>query len=90
MAENTGPIPFPAGGPNIPIIGQPYHLKAVIPTVLATCGCESKEPLLLIGLGARVTCRGCGRPFVLESFAGDRASDNVNATLGVGVLKGGG
>lgn len=86
MPDQNGtklPIPFPAGAA-IPILGQPYHLKAVIPTVLASCGCEAKEPLLLIGLGAAAKCPACQRVFRVRAFEGSSDTGQMTATLDVG------
>ena len=53
--------------PNVPIIGNPYELKAVIPTVLAVCGCEAKTLVVLLGLGGTAQCQACKRIFMLAA-----------------------
>jgi len=65
----------------IPIIGQAFVLKGGFPTVLGQCGCEAKEPLLLVG-GAPNMCPSCKRTFVVQRFIYD-PSGQIQAEVGV-------
>jgi hypothetical protein len=85
MDNSTKPsIPFSPPTSAIPILGQAFKLKGVLPQVLVQCACEAKEPVLLLGMGAQGTCPSCGRLFVLEEVHGVKGGD-VSATVGVGV-----
>ena len=49
--------PFATPGDNIPIIGQPKIVGAVV-SVLLTCNCEAHSPILGIA-GGVFTCPAC-------------------------------
>lgn len=92
MADQThgngakSPIPFPGAPNDIPIVGQPYKLKGVMPQALLQCSCDAKEPVLLIGMGAQGQCPSCRRAFVLSEVHGV-AGGQVSASIAVGVPK---
>ncbi len=55
-------FPFPGSGP-VAIVGQPLTVVTWFPTVLATCNCEAKSPILIVGFGSIYLCPACGRGF---------------------------
>lgn len=56
----------PQGAQAVPILGTPYDLKAVLPTVILHCKCEAATLIVLQGLGAQGQCPVCRRAFMLE------------------------
>lgn len=80
------PMPFAPPTGQIPIIGQPYQLRGIVPQVLLRCTCDGKEPLLLIGIGATAKCPACERLFVLEKMVAVKGGE-MSAEIGVGIPK---
>lgn len=60
------PLKFPTN--TIPIIGQPFALKGWVPTVMITCNCEAKEPVLIVGVMQPAQCPACKRGFVVGAI----------------------
>lgn len=75
----------PPEPPLVPILGKGYELKAFIPTVMLQCQCPAKSPLLMIGLGAKVTCPACRKIFTVTMFRGDASSGQVHVDIAVGL-----
>jgi hypothetical protein len=67
---------------SVPVIGAPFEYQSWFPTVLATCGCEQKTPLLMVGR-AIVTCQACGRRLAVKSIHYDGITGQVQMEIGV-------
>lgn len=67
---------------NIPIIGQPFTVKNGFATVVIQCGCEAKEPVLLIG-GNPGTCKACRRSFVCTGATFNAQSGQMQVQVGL-------
>lgn len=55
----------------VPIIGQPITPHGWFPTVMITCNCEAKHPLMLVGFNTTVRCPHCGRGVTLFGVTQD-------------------
>lgn len=78
--NRNGPLSFT--GPTIPIIGQPFTVKAVLATVMGLCNCPAKEPLLLAGAGV-VACPSCRRQFQIQQVSCDVRTGQTNVKIGL-------
>src|SRR5262245_21921683 len=77
---NRDPLQFPKA--SLPIVGQPFTMKAWLLTVSIVCNCDAKEPVLLVGqLVAQ--CRACGRQF---QHQGLRAGPNGEVSHAIGII----
>ena len=47
-------------------IGRDYDLHGVTPSVLITCRCAAKVPLLIVGMLAQATCPQCQKGYLLR------------------------
>lgn len=64
-------IPF-AKRADLPIVGQPCKVHGWFPTVMLTCNCEAKTPLLIAGLGVVAQCDSCRRGFAIGTITHDQ------------------
>ncbi len=72
--SGPGPIPFRR---DVPIIGQPFTIRAWWPTAMLNCNCESKHALLLQGFGQVTICPDCHKAFVIERAVQDPQTGQV-------------
>jgi hypothetical protein len=64
----------------VPIVGQAFTLKSGYATALIQCGCEAREPLLLVGQFP-TQCPACRRGFVLTAFTVSQGQVQVQIGL---------
>lgn len=76
------PIPFPSPA-HIPIVGQPCKVHGWFPTVLLSCSCEAKTPLMIVGLGAVAQCEACKRGFSISGLLHDAATGAGSVSVGL-------
>jgi hypothetical protein len=69
-------------GSSVPVIGAPFVYQSWFPTVLVTCGCERKTPLLMVGRSIAI-CHVCGRRLAVKSIRYDGVSGNVDVEIGL-------
>lgn len=70
-------------GPNaIPIVGQPFTIKAWFPTVMLVCNCEGKQPVM-IPRGAAAQCPSCKKLYTIQQLA---FTPEGNVNFGIGVM----
>lgn len=79
----TDPLRFPP--PALPILGQPFTLKAWIPHVLITCHCAAKEPVLIVGAGTVAQCPACGKSYQLATLMFNAQQQRAEIQLAVGI-----
>lgn len=79
MSDQKNPIPFQR--PGVPIIGQPFTIRAWFPTVLANCSCDSKHAMLLQGVGNVTTCPDCGKSLMIQELVQDPASQQIGVKV---------
>lgn len=63
----------------IPLVGQPFTIKGWFPTVLLTCNCEGKEPVM-IPRGGAAQCPACKNIYTIRQI---QAPAGVNFGIGV-------
>lgn len=66
----------------IPIIGQPFLVKAGFVTVMGTCTCRGDETSVLLA-GGPAACPSCGRVFVLLHATLDARTGQLQINVGV-------
>lgn len=69
----------PAG---LPIIGQPFTIKAWFPTVMLVCNCEGKEPVM-VPRGGAAPCPACKKLYSIQQVA---MTPDGNVNFGIGVM----
>lgn len=66
----------------VPILGSPFSFVQWHPTVLITCGCEAKTPILLVGRSVG-PCAACGRAFAVKQLTYDGLTGQSNVEIGI-------
>jgi hypothetical protein len=74
------------GAGAVTILGNPYTVVAILPTVLLTCGCPAKTLIVLQGMGAQGMCPACTRGFALQGVQLD-AQGTGGATIASGLAR---
>ena len=64
-----------------PLVGQPYTLHGVVPTVIITCNCGesgSEKPIVVTAMPGQ--CKACGKLYILTacSLAGGQCTANMD------------
>lgn len=54
----------------VPILGKPFEILGQFVTVMIRCRCEAMTPLLIVGVGGRVTCPACRNVYVVAKGGG--------------------
>jgi hypothetical protein len=66
----------------VPIVGQPFSINGWFPTVLLTCHCEAKAPVM-IPRGAAAQCPGCKKLYTIQQIA---FTPDGNVNFGIGMM----
>lgn len=66
---------------NVPLVGQPYTLKLIIPQVLIVCNCGANEPVLINGVGQASQCRACMKLYATVACNIDAETNQANVRI---------
>lgn len=78
MGMNKAFAPF---NRDVPILGQPFEIRAHYPTVILQCKCAPEQVIVIIGVQHPVQCTGCGKAYAILN--------EMQVRVGVGVPQGG-
>ncbi len=82
----TGELKTFAVPPGIPIIGQPFLVKAGFVTVMGNCRCRGEETGVLLA-GGPGQCPSCGRMFILLTAQFDARTGQLTTTVGLAAAR---
>lgn len=70
----------------IPVVGEQATVHQVMVSVVATCPCGSKVPIVIGSLASVVACEGCGDEYFIRHLQADTVSAG-EGSLNIGLQR---